>query len=32
LGIRLEDVIVITEEGAESLTPWAGSPEDPVVV
>jgi Xaa-Pro aminopeptidase len=29
LGIRHEDVIVITETGAENLTAWSGSPEDP---
>lgn len=32
MGIRHEDVIFITEEGAENLTRWAGSPEEPAVV
>jgi hypothetical protein len=29
LGIRHEDVIVVTQDGAENLTKWSGSPEDP---
>lgn len=29
LGIRHEDVITITADGALSLTPWTGSPENP---
>ena len=32
LGIRLEDVITITEEGAENMTRWSGSPEERAVV
>jgi len=32
LGIRHEDVITITDDGASSLTPWSGTPEDPAVV
>lgn len=32
LGIRLEDVITITEDGAENMTKWSGSPEEPAVV
>jgi Xaa-Pro dipeptidase len=32
LGIRHEDVITITETGAESFTKWTASPEDPAVV
>lgn len=32
LGVRHEDVITITETGAESFTKWTGSPEDPAVV
>jgi Xaa-Pro dipeptidase len=32
MGIRHEDVITITEEGAEGLTRWSGSPEDPAAV
>jgi Xaa-Pro dipeptidase len=31
MGIRHEDVIFITETGAESFTKWTGSPEDPAV-
>ena len=31
LGIRHEDVIVITEAGAENLTRWSGTPEEPAV-
>ncbi len=32
MGIRHEDVMVVTEDGASNLTRWAGSPEDPAVV
>jgi Xaa-Pro dipeptidase len=32
LGIRHEDIIVITETGAENLTKWTGPPEHPAVV
>jgi Xaa-Pro aminopeptidase len=32
IGVRHEDVIVITEEGAANMTQWSGSPEDPAVV
>jgi Xaa-Pro dipeptidase len=32
MGIRHEDVIFITETGAEGMTKWTGSPEDPSVV
>ncbi len=32
LGIRLEDLITITPDGAENLTRWSGSPEEPAVV
>jgi Xaa-Pro aminopeptidase len=32
LGIRHEDVITITADGAANLTPWSGTPEDPAVV
>lgn len=33
LGVRHEDIICfITEGGAESLTKWSGSPEEPAVV
>ncbi len=32
LGVRHEDIIFITEGGAENLTRWPGSPEDPAVV
>ena len=31
LGVRHEDIIVITESGAENLTKWSGTPEDPAV-
>ena len=31
-GVRHEDIIVITEDGARNLTRWSGSPEDPAVV
>jgi Xaa-Pro dipeptidase len=32
MGIRHEDIIFITETGAEGMTRWTGSPEDPSVV
>ena len=32
LGIRHEDIIFITEAGAENMTKWPGSPEEPAVV
>ena len=32
MGIRHEDIIVITERGAENLTKWSGTPEEPAVV
>jgi Xaa-Pro dipeptidase len=32
IGVRHEDVIVITEDGAANMTRWSGSPEDPAVV
>ena len=32
LGIRHEDVITITPDGALNLTKWSGTPEDPAVV
>lgn len=32
MGIRHEDIIVITETGAEGMTKWTGSPEEPAVV
>jgi len=32
LGVRHEDIIVITETGADNMTKWSGSPEDPAVV
>jgi Xaa-Pro dipeptidase len=32
LGIRHEDIIFITEGGAENMTKWSGTPEDPAVV
>jgi Xaa-Pro dipeptidase len=32
LGSRHEDIIFIAEGGAENLTKWSGSPEDPAVV
>ena len=31
MGIRHEDVIFITEGGAEGMTRWTGSPEEPAV-
>ncbi|HET9317287.1 MAG TPA: Xaa-Pro peptidase family protein [Vicinamibacteria bacterium] len=32
MGIRHEDVIFITENGAENMTKWTGTPEEPAVV
>ena len=32
LGVRHEDIIFITEAGAENMTRWPGTPEDPAVV
>jgi hypothetical protein len=32
IGIRLEDIITITPDGAENLTKWSGRPEEPAVV
>jgi Xaa-Pro dipeptidase len=32
LGVRHEDVLFVTEAGAENMTRWSGSPEDPAVV
>jgi Xaa-Pro dipeptidase len=32
IGVRHEDVIFITETGAENMTKWTGTPEDPAVV
>ncbi len=32
LGVRHEDIIFITESGAENMTRWSGSPEDPAIV
>jgi Xaa-Pro dipeptidase len=32
MGIRHEDVVCITEAGAEALTRWTGSPEEPATV
>ena len=32
LGIRHEDVIFITEQGAEGMTKWSGTPEEPAVI
>jgi Xaa-Pro dipeptidase len=31
-GVRHEDIVVVTEDGAENLTKWTGGPEDPAVV
>jgi Xaa-Pro dipeptidase len=31
LGVRHEDIIVVTETGAENLTRWSGTPEEPAV-
>jgi Xaa-Pro dipeptidase len=32
IGVRHEDCIFITETGAENMTKWSGTPEDPAVV
>ncbi len=32
IGVRHEDIIFITENGAENMTKWPGTPEDPAVV
>jgi Xaa-Pro dipeptidase len=32
LGVRHEDIIVLTDTGAANLTRWPGSPEDPAVI
>jgi Xaa-Pro dipeptidase len=32
IGIRHEDIIFITEDGASNMTKWPGTPEDPAVV
>lgn len=32
MGIRHEDIIFITEDGAANMTKWTGSPEEPAVV
>jgi Xaa-Pro dipeptidase len=32
LGVRHEDIIVITPDGARNMTKWSGSPEDPALV
>jgi Xaa-Pro dipeptidase len=32
LGVRHEDIIVITETGAENMTRWSGTPEDPAAI
>ena len=32
MGIRHEDVMVVSEGGAENLTKWSGSPEEPALV
>jgi Xaa-Pro aminopeptidase len=32
LGVRHEDVVYVTEDGASNMTKWTGSPEDPAVV
>jgi Xaa-Pro dipeptidase len=32
MGIRHEDIIFITETGAENMTKWSGSPEEPAIV
>ena len=31
IGVRHEDIIVVTPDGAENLTKWSGSPEEPAV-
>jgi Xaa-Pro dipeptidase len=32
IGVRHEDIIFITPEGAENMTKWSGTPEDPAVL
>ncbi len=32
LGIRHEDIVFVTADGAENMTKWTGTPEDPAVV
>jgi Xaa-Pro dipeptidase len=32
LGVRHEDIITITADGARGLTKWSGTPEEPAVV
>src|SRR5215468_3712601 len=32
LGVRHEDVLVVTEDGGTNLARWSGSPEDPAIV
>ncbi len=32
MGVRHEDIIYITEDGAANMTEWSGSPEDPAVI
>jgi len=32
LGVRHEDIIFITETGAENMTKWSGGPEEPAIV
>ena len=32
IGVRHEDIIHITEDGAESLSPWSGTIEEPAVL
>jgi Xaa-Pro dipeptidase len=32
MGIRHEDVIFVTEQGAENMTKWSGTPEEPAIV
>ncbi|HVS64056.1 MAG TPA: Xaa-Pro peptidase family protein [Thermoanaerobaculia bacterium] len=32
MGVRHEDIVHVTEDGAANMTKWSGSPEDPAVV
>jgi Xaa-Pro dipeptidase len=32
MGVRHEDVVFVTENGAENMTKWSGTPEEPAVV
>jgi Xaa-Pro aminopeptidase len=32
LGVRHEEISFITENGAEDMTKWSGSPEEPAVI